>query len=65
MEGAGHDLVFNFEDGPFESQAIHLVFTSTTAGSGTGENEDGQFNFDWRLSPIPKSGPPGPVKISR
>ena len=43
------DITVHFEEG---SNTVHLVFTSTTAGTVTSGNDD--FQVNWRLIPIPE-----------
>ena len=48
------DLVFNPDNEIWESGTVHLLFTSTTAGTAAGTDTDGEsFQFNWRLIPIP------------
>ena len=51
-------LTFNFDDEDRFTEHLNLVFTSTTAGTGTATvNGEEIPQFSWRLSPIPESDP--------
>ncbi len=51
-------LTFNFDDGARFTERLKLVFTSTTAGTGTSTVNGGKIpQFNWRLNPIPESEP--------
>ena len=48
------DLVLNPDNEILESVTVHLLFTSTTAGTAAGIDTDGESGeFNWRLIPIP------------